>query len=75
MLRTEVKSTTLKSAGYDATARILELEFCSGRVYRYDEVPASVYRNLLAAKSKGKFFNEYILDTYASTLVQRAAAR
>jgi hypothetical protein len=64
MKRTPVDSSVLASAGYDQVAAVLELEFISGSVYRYAEVPERVYRELLAAESKGEYFREHIEDRY-----------
>lgn len=46
----------LASAGYDPTSQTLELEFRNGGIYRYFEVPVSVYEALMMAPSKGRFF-------------------
>lgn len=72
MRRTRVESTTLRSAGYDPRQRILELEFTSGAVYRYLDVTAPVYRALMAAESKGRYFNQEIRDDYSALLIQSA---
>ncbi len=64
MRRSRVESTTVNSVGYDAKAGILELEFCSGAVYQYLEVPAVAYQEFLGAPSKGKYFNLHIRDRY-----------
>ena len=39
---------------------MLPLEFRNGAIYRYFEVPAALYAALLAADSKGTFFNRQI---------------
>lgn len=65
MRRWRVESTTLYAVGYDAKADILELEFQSGAVYQYFGVPASEFRELLGAPSKGKYFNLHIRERYA----------
>jgi len=70
MRRTEVESTTPRSAGYAPSQRILELEFTSGAVYQYLEVPASVYRRLMEAASKGTYFNHEIRDDYQAVRVR-----
>jgi hypothetical protein len=75
MRRTKVESTTLRSAGYEAVGEILELEFTSGVVYQYLEVPASVYRSLMQAESKGTYFNREIRDAYTTLRMGRRAAR
>ena len=45
------------SVGYDMVSRILEVEFIDGEIYQYFEVPEEIYRGLLAAESKGRYFN------------------
>jgi len=56
MRRAPVESRALKSVGYDPHARMLELEFSSGTLYQYFDVPEFTYRALMHAKSKGHFF-------------------
>jgi len=70
MRRTEVESTTLRSAGYAPSQRILELEFTSGAVYQYLEVPAAIYQRLMEADSKGAYFNHEIRDDYQAVRVR-----
>ena len=55
-----VESTTLATVGYDETRKLLQLEFCSRAVYVYFGVPATVHQALLAAPSKGRYFNRTI---------------
>jgi hypothetical protein len=71
MRRTSVESATMRSVGYEASSRILEIEFESGTVYQCLEVPASVYKQLLRAESKGRYFNSEIRDAYAYVQVGR----
>lgn len=58
--RTPVSSSTLVSVGYSSAEALLEAEFHRGTVYRYLDVPESVYRDLLAAESVGRYFNAAI---------------
>ena len=60
MLATAVESTTLTAVGYDATGQVLWLEFHSHAVYCYFDVPATAHHALLAADSKGSYFNQHI---------------
>jgi len=60
MLATAVESTTLAAVDYDSAAQMLWLEFRSRAVYRYCHVPLAVYQALLAAPSKGAYFNRHI---------------
>ena len=57
-----VASSDLASVGYEN--RTLYIAFNSGGVYAYAGVSESVYRQLLAAPSKGKFFHAYIKGVY-----------
>ena len=67
MRRVTVTSTTVASAGYDDSARVMEIEFTGGAVYRYDGVPRQVFEEMLAAESVGRYFNEHVRDVYAFT--------
>jgi hypothetical protein len=50
--------------GYERRSKILEIEFQSGAVYQYIDVPARVYEEFWKAESKGQYFNCEIRDTY-----------
>ena len=77
MRRRRVESTTVRSVGYERKSRILEIEFQSGVVYQYVDVPARVYEQLWKAESKGRYFNSEIRDAYEFVRVEggRAAGR
>ncbi len=60
MLATAVKSTTLRSVAYSRADQALLLEFRSLAVYCYFGVPDAMYRDLMAADSKGSYFNRKI---------------
>jgi KTSC domain len=74
MRRRGVESTTVRSVGYQRRSRVLEIEFQSGAVYQYIDVPATVYEEFCKAESKGKYFNDEIRDAYAFVRVQRGRA-
>lgn len=57
MNRVHVTSSNLKSVGYDSESKILEIEFDSGSVYQYLDVPESVHEGLINAESHGKYFD------------------
>jgi hypothetical protein len=48
---------------------ILEVEFCRGTVYRYLNVPRSVFDALLRADSVGRYFNQFVRHHFRSTRV------
>jgi hypothetical protein len=60
MVRVQVDSSSLASVGYDPATETLEVEFTSGTVYQYSNVPAEVYEELMAAESHGAYFAQNI---------------
>jgi hypothetical protein len=62
--REAVESTSIASAGFHAQLNILEIEFRSGAVYRYLEVPTGVFEGLQKAETKGRYFSQTIRDRY-----------
>ena len=60
MTRVGLASSMMASAGYNSVTRILEIEFATGAVYVYFDVPPDVYRDLLDAPSQGRFFHKRI---------------
>jgi hypothetical protein len=64
MIRRDVVSSELRSVGHDEENLVLEVEFHSGDIYRYFGVPRDLYLNLIAAESKGRFFNKWIRDRH-----------
>jgi hypothetical protein len=65
MLRQAVKSSELRWVGYEESALLLEVEFHSGEIYRYFDVPARLVLELLRADSIGRFFNAHIRPKFA----------
>lgn len=60
MERMSVKSSDLKSVGYDVLTETLEVEFVNKSIYQYSRVNVDVYEGLINAKSKGKYFAKFI---------------
>lgn len=65
MERQLVTSSSIVSIGYDATNQVLEVEFPSGHVYQYSDVPEQVYLDLIGGGSVGSCFNSYVRHAYA----------
>lgn len=61
---TPVKSSQVKSHGYDPVSRTLAVEFNSGSTYYYSDVPADVYANMQKAESVGSFLGKYIKPAF-----------
>ena len=64
MFREPVSSRSIAAIGYDDDAETLEVEFVTGRVYRYRGVSQDVFEDFRQAPSKGAFFNKHIKDAY-----------
>ncbi len=64
MDRFPVPSSSLRSIGYDVKGRVLEVEFPSGKIYRYFGVPGLLLLKLLTANSIGRYFNRYIREQF-----------
>ena len=71
MDRRRVASSSIRSIGYDAETKILEIEFRRGGTYRYHDVPELVYRRLMASPSKGAFFNSSIAERFRAEELAR----
>jgi hypothetical protein len=67
MRRVALRSRAIISAGYDAEALRLEIEFRSGRVYRYSGVPQGIWEFLQRSASKGGYINRMIDGHYPHT--------
>jgi KTSC domain len=70
MHRLPVKSSAVESVGYDARARMLEIEYAGGAVYRYLRVPPRAYACLLRADSIGAFVNRRIKPYHPCVLLE-----
>lgn len=64
MERIEVRSSNIKSIGYDEANKILEIEFVKGKVYRYANVPMDTYESLMRCDSAGVYFASFIKGKY-----------
>lgn len=53
----------------------LEVVFNSGKTWRYIGVPQTVYEELLAAESKGRFMHAHIIGVYPDYLLVRRRRR
>src|SRR5213596_2853731 len=65
-----VESTAIAKIGYSKRRHILEIEFVNGAVYRYLDVPVTVYRDLMSSESKARFYDSNIKRHYRSVLVR-----
>ena len=71
--RLPVDSTALAAVGYSRSLRALEIEFRNGAIYRYLEVEPSIYRDLMKAASKARYYDQNIRRKYRSLHVRSRA--
>lgn len=53
-------STCLRGGFYDTETEDMELEFVSGSIYPYHNVPLSLWEGLYRSRSKGRYYNRNI---------------
>ena len=70
MERKRVNANNLRSVGYDARGRVLEVEFSSGSIVQYSGVSEEVYRRLMNAPSPASFFQDQIDENFPSKRVR-----
>ena len=68
--REPVHSSAIAKVGYSKRRHILEVEFVNGAIYRYLDVPLPVYRDLMSAESKARFYDLNVRRHYWSVRVR-----
>lgn len=58
------QSVAIKSFDYDSENKILKIEFKNGSIYKYLDVPESIYQDFKDSASVGKYFNSNIKDKF-----------
>ena len=67
MERTSVNSSNIKSIGYDPRELRMQVEFRSGRLYSFYNVPPKAHQEFMQAESKGKHFASHIANSFPFT--------
>ena len=70
MDRISVRSSNIRSVGYDPESSTLEVEFNTGSIYQYSNVPESEYESLMNSASKGRYLNRNIKGRYEDIKVR-----
>ena len=66
MERKRLNASNIRSAGYDARSRVLEIEFSNGGICQYAGVSEEVYRRLMNAPSPGSYFRDEIEESFTA---------
>ena len=59
-----VNSSAISKVGYDESTQQMKIRFKQGKVYDFCRVPKHIFQGLLAASSKGTYYNNHIRDRY-----------
>lgn len=70
MERKRLNASNIRSAGYDARNRVLEIEFSNGGINQYTGVSEEIYRRLLNAPSPGSYFQDQIEESFTAKRVR-----
>jgi len=65
-------STVIASLDYDPADQSLMIGYVSGQVYRYKEVPETVYKEFNASRVKGRHLRFFIKGKYAAEKIERS---
>ncbi|SFD06849.1 KTSC domain-containing protein [Pseudoalteromonas denitrificans] len=61
-----VNSSAFSHIGYSSINRVLDVQFKSGSVFRYFDIPNTVWEGFYYSTSLGSYYNEYIKGQYTS---------
>lgn len=67
----DVESSMISAVRYDRSAKTLDVIFNSGAMWRYEEVPPGVYKELMDSGSKGSYMRYAIIGEYPEYRLSR----
>jgi hypothetical protein len=70
MERKRLNSGNIRSVGYDAHNRKLEIEFSSGAITLFSGVSEEIYRRLVNSPSPGSYYRDNIEENFTSSRVR-----
>ena len=65
-----VESSNIFSIGYDPEEEKLYIQFHSGAIYEYYNVPQFIFDELMSAESKGRYAHQNIYKVFAQQRIQ-----
>ena len=66
MERKRLYASNIRSAGYDARTRVLEIEFSNGSICQYSGVADEIHRRLMNSPSPGSYFRDEIEENFTA---------
>lgn len=70
MERKRLNASNLRSAGYDARNRVLEIEFSNGGISQYAGVSEEIHRRLMNSPSPGSYFKDEIEESFTAKRIR-----
>lgn len=61
---TAINSSAMLGVKYDAISETLSIQFPTGDIWDYQNVPAETFEELMASRSKGRFYVQQIKDVF-----------
>jgi hypothetical protein len=68
--RKPIRRAGMRSAGYDPSARILEIEFDNGSVVQHSGVGAEIARRFLASGAPASYYKDNIEEEFPARRVK-----
>jgi lysyl-tRNA synthetase class 2 len=68
-MKIPVESTNISSVEYDQTAQTCDVEFNTGRTYRYSNMTPELFKAFMDAPSKGGYFAMNIRNVLPSKAI------
>jgi len=75
MERKRMLGGQLKSAGYDRTRRVLEVELANGNLLEYSNVGAEIARRLLDSTTPWSYYRDNIEEEFPSEVTGKVATK
>jgi hypothetical protein len=72
MDRVPIKSSALRSIGYDEASGTLDVEMANGVVYRYTDTKPETFHAMMAADSPGRFYHQYLKGAGGQRITEEA---
>jgi hypothetical protein len=64
MNRTAIASPGITQVGYEEGSEILEIEFVSGKIYQFYNVPLNLFSQLMDSSHKELYYETHILERF-----------
>lgn len=68
--RKPIRRGGIKSAGYDRSARVLEIEFDNGSVIQHSAVGEEIARRFLASSAPASYYKDVIQEEFTQRRVK-----